>query len=305
MATKIIIEPIFDANFLDCSHGYRQNHSCHTAIDSIQRAITFDGYTDVVDADIVGCFNNIQQDKLLGLVGRRIADKRVLRLIEGWLKAGVMEDGVYYDGDGTGTPQGGVISPLLSNIYLHSFDKMFAASGIQGKLVRYCDDFVVLVKGNAHRVRELIQGMLKRLGLEMHPGKTRVTQAKDGFDFLGVHFETTRLTKKKSRVKVQCRLWPSDRSMKRIKQNIRDRIGRRYSLTLEELIEVLNPVIRGWNNYQTRSNKHPEKERFEKLNWFLYERIRIFLKRKYSDRTRGSKRVADGLAVKRGLLQFG
>lgn len=305
MAAKLIIEPIFETNFLPCSHGFRPNRGCHTAINTVQREITFNGLTAVIDADIVGCFNNIRHDLLLKLVGQRVSDPRVLNLIKGWLKAGVMENEVNHESDDVGSPQGGVISPLLSNIYLHSFDKMFEQSGIQGKLVRYCDDFVVLVKGNCQRVLELLRKMLKRLGLEMHPEKTRITDAREGFDFLGVHFRLAPSKQKKSRLVRICQLWPSDKSMKRIKQKLKAVIGRRYFLTLEEIIKELNPVIRGWNNYQTRSSKRAEAKRFNTLNKFVYERMRIFLKRKYEDKSRGNKRVSGNLPVKRGLLQFG
>jgi len=177
MAAKLIMEPIFETNFLPCSHGFRPDKSCHTAIDEIRRAITFDGLTTVIDADIVGYFGNIRHDLLLKLIGRRISDKRMLRLLRAWLKAGVMEDGVYEESGEIGSPQGGVISPLLSNIYLHSFDTMFAQSGIKGKLIRYADDFVVLVKGQGRRVLALIRKMLERLCLQMHPEKTRIRSA--------------------------------------------------------------------------------------------------------------------------------
>ena len=144
MATKLVIEPIFEANFLDCSHGFRPERSAHDAIRIIARTITFKGQHIVLDADIMGFFNHIRQDILLKLVERRIADARVFKLIRMWLEAGVMEEGKYIETNGLGTPQGAVISPLLSNIYLHSFDKMFQMSGIPGTLVRYADDFVYL-----------------------------------------------------------------------------------------------------------------------------------------------------------------
>jgi group II intron reverse transcriptase/maturase len=303
MAMKLVIEPLFEANFLNCSHGFRKGLSCHTAMDMIRRAITFDGYTTVIDADITGCFSNIRHDLLLKLVGRRINDKRVIRLLRAWLKAGVMEDGVYEEAGEAGTPQGGVISPLLSNIYLHSFDKMFQESGIAGKLVRYADDFVVLVKESGTDVLERIREMLKRLGLQMHPEKTRLTSAYRGFDFLSVHFRMLPVRKKTSRLKECCRLWPSDKAVERIKEKIRLKIGRRYGLTLEELMQEINPVIRGWNNYQARMR--PERSRFTKLNDFLYDQIRIFLKRKYSDQSRGYRRVLGNLPVQLGCAQFG
>jgi RNA-directed DNA polymerase len=303
MATKLVIEPIFEANFLDCSHGFRPGRSAHDAIRIIDRAITFKGTHIVVDADITGFFDTIRQDILLKLVERRIADPRVLRLLRMWLEAGVMEEGRYIETNGLGTPQGGVISPLLSNIYLHSFDKMFQRSAIPGTLVRYCDDFVILLWRNGKEVVNQVEQMLKRLGLELHPDKTRVVRAEDGFDFLGVHFRLCSVQTKKGKRRQYCAIWPSDRSIKRIKERIKKVVGRRYSLSLEELIEELNPVLRGWDNYQR--NAQSARKRVRKLNGFIRERIRIFLKRKYSDQSRSTRRVHDNLPVRLGLYQFG
>jgi group II intron reverse transcriptase/maturase len=303
MATKLVIEPIFEANFLDCSHGFRPGRSAHDAIRIIGRAITFKGQRIVVDADIVGFFGNICQDILLDLVQRRIADGRVLSLIRMWLEAGVMEEGKYIEANGLGTPQGAVISPLLSNIYLHAFDKMFQMSAIPGTLVRYADDFVILLWRDGKKVVKQVEQMLGRLGLKLHPDKTSVVKAKDGFDFLGVHFRLCPVRKKNSKLKQFCALWPSERSMGRIRQRIREVVGRRYSLSLEELIKELTPVIRGWNNYHKATR--PVLKRLRKLNAFVRERLRIFLKRKYSDQSRGTWRVHNNLLVRLGLYQFG
>ena len=217
MATKLVIEPIFEANFLECSHGFRPGRSAHDAIRISDRQITFKGQRWVIDADIMRYFDNIRQDILWKLVARRIADPRVLNLIRMWLEAGVMEEGKYIETDGAGTPQGAVISPLLSNIYLHSFDKMSQKSAIPAVLVRYCDDFVILLKSNASKVRDQIEQMLNRLGLKLHPGKTRVVNVKDGFDFLGVHFRLCPAPAKYTKIKKYCAIWPSDRSIKRVR----------------------------------------------------------------------------------------
>jgi group II intron reverse transcriptase/maturase len=222
MASKLVIEPLFEANFLDCSHGFRPGRSAHDAIRIIDKTITFKRQTIVIDADITGFFDNIRHDILMMLVERRIADPRVLRLIRMWLEAGVMEDGKYIDTDGLGTPQGGVISPLLSNIYLHSFDKMFQMSGIPGTLVRYADDFVVLLRRNGKEVVKQVEQMLGRLGLKLHPDKTRVVRAEDGFDFLGVHFRLCPVRRQDAKLRQCCVLWPDRTPL----QSVAGAIGR-------------------------------------------------------------------------------
>ena len=303
-ATKLVIEPIFEANFLNCSHGFRPERSAKQAVDIIRRKITFDRQLVVVDADIKGYFNNICHSILMMLVKRRISDPYVLKLIKSWLESGVLEDGKYIETNGVGTPQGGVISPLLANIYLHAFDKMFAQSGIAGTLVRYCDDFVILLRSKGKEVLEKVREMLSRLKLELHPEKTKIVNARKGFDFLGMHFKLSSVHSEKSRLKESCRIWPSKESIARIKEKVRKLIGRRYGTRLEEMIEELNPVIRGWDNYHKIPRGGQRKPRV-KLNYFVRERLRIFLKRKYSDETRGEKRVHDGLLVRLGLYQFG
>jgi RNA-directed DNA polymerase len=303
MATKLVIEPLFEANFLSCSYGFRPGTGAHKATEAIMVAVGLQNQTVVIDADILGFFDNIRQDLLLKLLRRRISDSRVLKLIRGWLKAGVMEAGAYIESDGLGTPQGAVISPLLSNIYLHSFDKMFQLSGIPGTLVRYCDDFVILLWQNGKAVLEKVRQMLSRLGLELHQDKTRVVHARKGFDFLGKHFRLCQTSRKGVKRRWYCAIWPSDRSMQRIKQRIREVMGRRYSLSAEELIAHLNPVIRGWNNYHTAIR--PQAKRFRCLNYFVRDRVRKFLRRKYDDRSRGNRRVLNNLVVRLGLYQFG
>ena len=304
MATKLVIEPIFETNFLPCSYGFRPGRSTHDAIDEIRRKITFERRHIIIDADIKSYFQNIDHGLLMNLVERRISDPRVLTLIRNWLKSGVMDRNTFQASDGTGTPQGGVISPLLANIYLHSFDKMFMMSGIRGTLVRYADDLVILLQEGGVRVLEKVRGMLARLGLELHKDKTRIADASRGFDFLGVHFRLCPVTKKGSRLKESCRLWPSDTSFSRVKANICDRIGRRYGLTLEEMIAELTPIIRGWNNYHTRIPSSGRK-RLRKLNGFVRERLRIFLKRKHNDSTRGSRRLHSNVLADPGLCRFG
>ena len=228
MAAKLVIEPIFEANFLQCSYGFRPGCSAHQAIEHIRRMITFKHYTVIVDADIKGYFDNICHEILMKLLRKRISDPHLLRLIQSWLEAGVVEDGKYIETSGVGTPQGGVISPLLANIYLHSFDKMFQMSGIPGVLVRYCDDFVILVRRDGMRVLEQVRRLLLRLKLQLNQEKTRIVRAELGFDFLGMHFRLRPVKKPSSWLKHFCHIWPSDSSLRRIRQRIRDVIDRRY-----------------------------------------------------------------------------
>lgn len=298
-----MLEPIFETNFLNFSYGFRPGRRAYDAIDKIRRSIRFERQYIVIDADMTTSFDSIRKQLLMELVERRVNAPRVIRLLWKWLDAGVMDDGRYFKADEFGTPQGSVMSPLLANIYLHAFDKMFQLSGIPGTLGRYADDFVILLRGNGKAVVDWVRRKVAQLGLKLHPEKTRIVHARRGFDFLGVHFRLRPVLKRGSRLKYSCRLWPSDRSMKRIKQRIREVIGRKYSLSLEELITLLNPVIRGWNNYQTRIRS--ERKRFFHLNQFVWNRLRMFLKRKYDDPTRGTRRASPELFERLGLVQFG
>lgn len=162
---------------------------------------------------------------------------------------------------------------------------MFAESGIPGTLVRYADDFVILLWRDGEEVLAQVRQMLARLGLELHGEKTRILHAKDGFDFLGIHFRLCKTRKRPAKVRESCRIWPSHRSMERIKARLKEAIGCRTFLSLERMIGELNPIIRGWHNYHT--TEYEETERFRKLNYFVRERLRIFLRRKYGDQSRG------------------
>jgi hypothetical protein len=163
---------------------------------------------------------------------------------------------------------------------------------------------VILLRGKGKEVLENFREMLKRLRLELHPEKTKIVNARKGFDFLGMHFRLSPVYSKKSRLKESCRIWPSKESITRIKEKVKKVIGRRYDMSLEDMIEELNPVIRGWDNYHKIPRGGQRKPRV-KLNYFVRDRLRIFLKRKYSDETRGEKRVHGGLLVRLGLYQFG
>jgi len=303
MACKLVIEPIFEANFLECSYGFRPGRSAQMAIRKIVKVVSFAKQRVILDADIKGFFDNVDHGILMKLVRRRISDPRVLTIIEGWLKAGVMENGHFHVTTGVGTPQGGVISPLLANIYLHSFDKMFEQSGLPGTLVRYADDLVIAVWRGGDQVRKRVEEMLGRLKLKLNAEKTRLVKAEDGFDFLGEHFRLTPIKNPRSRWDQRCRVWPSVRSMERIREKVRKTIGRRYSMSLDEMIAELNPMLRGWDNYHRAADAY--RKRIIKLNGFVHDRLRIFWRRKHNAETKGLGRLPHHTLVRLGLYQFG
>jgi hypothetical protein len=195
-----------------------------------------------------------------------------------------------------------VISPLLANIYLHSFDKMFKESDLSGTLVRYADDLVIAVWGGGCHVRTRVETMLSWLKLKLNAEKTRLVKAEDGFDFLGEHFRLRQIKNPKTRYDQHCRVWPSDRSMERIREKVRKTVGRRYSMSLEEMIAELNPVLRGWDNYHKAADAH--RKRIVKLNGFVRDRLRIFWKRKHNAETRGLGRLSGKVLARLGLYQF-
>jgi RNA-directed DNA polymerase len=292
MAVKIVIEPLFEADFLDCSYGFRPKRSAHQALDRIRKDVNNKGWW-VVDADIKGYFDNINHDKLMLMVKQRISDRRILKLVWKWLKAGVMEKGEIYESE-IGSPQGGVISPLLSNIYLHYLDiKWELHYRHLGKLVRYADDFVVIcrTRKDAEHVLKVVKSIMGRLELELHTEKTRLVSlwdGKEGFDFLGFHHRRLRTETSKGQIFNGTHQFPSKKAMKKMRENIRNVFASRSTLLLDiqEMIRILNPIIIGMRNYYSLKNAGKQ---LNNIDWYIVKKFMIWYNRKKQKKRRHSQ----------------
>ena len=284
-AVKIVIEPIFEADFKDFSYGFRPKRNAHMALREIYKYLNF-GCQWVVDADLKAYFDTIPQDKLMITLRQRITDKAILKLIELWLKAGVME-GMEVRKQLTGTPQGGVISPLLANIYLHWLDKIWVKRGYNARnhnahMVRYADDFVILCRKNPEFYLQQAKGVLNKLDLTLNEDKTRIVNATEGFDFLGHHFvvEPSKLTGK-----LKSYYYPSGKAQKVIRAKIKEIVRHGQHKDLPELInKEINPVLRGWGNYFKTGNA---RKIFLKIDNYVTYVLTIMLRKKHKKRSKG------------------
>jgi RNA-directed DNA polymerase len=294
MATLLILEPIFEADFEDCSYGFRPNRSAHQALEEIRTHLR-GGFQAVYDADLKGYFDSIPHDKLMACVRMRVVDRSVLKLIRMWLETPVVEPG----GEGIGpdkwsrsqkgTPQGGVISPLLANVYLHWFDKLFhradgPAHWAKAKLVRYADDFVVLARYQGPRLVGWIEEKIEKwLKLEINRDKTRVVdlrEAKASLDFLGYTFRWHR--SEYGRGQRYLYVGPSTKALQRERDQINDLTDRRQGCTpIPRLIDRLNRQMKGWANYFSLG--YPSRA-YRKINWHVGYRLVNHLKRHRSQR---------------------
>lgn len=293
-AAKIVLEPIFEADFRGCSFGFRPKRSAHDAMEVI-RGEVMRGRRWVIDADIRGFFDALDQDILMDLVSERVSDRRVLKLLRAWLGAGVL-DGASLTHPRTGTPQGGVISPLLANVYLNALDRAWQdRHGRLGALVRYADDLVILCRTRAQAEVALVElrALLAELGLELADAKTRlvcVNEDGQGFDFLGYHHRMVDSFSKPG-VRFMAR-WPSARATQEAKQRIRELTDRRLLLLpIEDVIASLNRFLTGWGGYFRWGNSTRQ---FDTIDRYALDRVARFLGARHQKR--------QTLAHGRGLL---
>lgn len=276
-ACKIVIEPVFEANFLDSSYGFRPKRDAKQATEKVKKELYKNWY--VVDADIQGYFDNINHEILLGLLNRRISDRRVIKLCRQWLQAGVIENGKYYPTK-KGSPQGGVISPLLANIYLHVLDSYWENHKELGVIVRYADDAVIVcrTRKDAESAFEHLKRIMTKLKLTLNPQKTKIVDMnKESFDFLGFCYQKFGKTKSGRKLPY---MMPSKKTMKKVKDAIRVITCRKSAYEgLEQKVGKLNPLIRGWRNYFQHGNST---KRFKQLDEYVWMKLwrRVYYRRK-------------------------
>jgi RNA-directed DNA polymerase len=295
-AAKLVLEPIFEADFEDNAYGYRPARGAADAVKDVYRHL-HRGYTDVVDADLSGYFDSIPHDDLLKSVARRVADGSVLRLIKLWLKAPIEER----DGDGKrrmvggkrnkrGTPQGGVASPLLANIYMNRFLKYWRRSGcgeaFRAYVVSYADDFVILSRGCAAEALTWTKGVMTKLGLTLNEAKTSLRDARqERFTFLGYSFGPH--YPYNSRVRMHMSASPSKKSVQRLKAKVRELLVPGNNDPWPEVRDDLNRTLRGWSSY---FNLGSPVAAFRSVDHYVRERVRGFLARRHKVAGRGNRR---------------
>ncbi|WP_245975936.1 group II intron reverse transcriptase/maturase [Paenibacillus prosopidis] len=305
---QLVIEPIFEADFQESSFGFRPKRSAKQALERIRKACNRKGNW-VVDVDIQGYFDNINQEKLMKLVVMRISDRRILKLVRKWLSAGVMEEGSVRRSD-LGTPQGGVISPLLANIYLNYLDLLWERHGKPlGELTRYADDFVVVCKTrkDAMRAYELIRTIMERLELTLHPTKTRIVglwTGEEGFDFLGMHHRKTKAETSQARVYYTTQQWLTQKAETRIREVVKERLAppSMRKCSFAEHVAWLNPKIQGWRNYYYTAYSQ---RKLAKLDWYILQRFtRWYAKKRQRVRWMGSFQEVRHLTKLHGLKKL-
>jgi len=282
---KMILEPIFEADFEESSYGFRPNCSSKDAITAIKENLK-EGNTEVYDADLSKYFDTIPHDKLQIALKERITDPRILKLINKWLKVPVFEDGQYKSGKGnrTGTPQGGVISPLLANVYFHLIDRivnntksLFGKYGV--RIVRYADDFVLMGKTLPIEIIERLKNLLQRMGLTINETKTRQIDArKEGFNFLG--FTIRYDLDVKGRKTKYWNIMPSKKSEQKIRDKVKEYLKTHGHYKVKDVVVGLNPVLRGWLNYfDIKGVSYPAMSK-RRLRFYLFDSLNRYYHRK-------------------------
>ena len=264
-----VIEPIFERDFAERSYGFRPGRGCKDALRRVDQLLK-EGYTFIVDADLKSYFDTIPHDRLLAMVAKKVSDGRVLNLIESFLKQGVL-DGLREWTPEEGSPQGGCISPLLSNIYLDPLDHLMAQQGFE--MVRYADDFVILCRSpeDAARALALVQQWTAEAGLKLHPDKTKIVSAvESSFDFLGYRFE-------------RGRRYPRTKSLQKLRDAIRAKTKRNSGESLTKIINDLTPRLRGWFEYFKHSNRYT----LGRVDGWIRMRLRSVLRKRLGKKGRG------------------
>jgi RNA-directed DNA polymerase len=305
MATKMVIEPIFEADFKDCSFGFRPRKNAHQAMAKIRKA-SKNSYW-VVDLDIQGYFDSINHEKLMRLVEMRINDKRILKLIRKWLEAGVMEDSKFHETH-VGSPQGGVISPLLSNIYLNYLDTIWLKHfGHLGELVRYADDLVILCKTKQQAMESIhvVKAIMSNLNLTISREKSKLVNIwddKEGFDFLGFHNRKFPVFNKGGTKIFVLSHIPSKKAMRNMRMKIKEFTEPRNKLfwDMKDIIEGLNRKITGFRNYYLLS---PIARRWlNRIDWYILERLTLFWNKKKNKRNKHT-RVGEVIKLTKGKIK--
>jgi RNA-directed DNA polymerase len=310
-AAKLVLEPIFEADFEDNAYGYRPARGAVDAVKEVRRHISR-GYTDVVDADLSRYFDSIPHDELLKSVARRIVDRHVLRLIKLWLKAPIEErdedDGTRRMGGGKsntrGTPQGGVASPLLANIYMNRFLKYWRLTGreeaFRAHVIAYADDFVILSRGYAAEALAWTKAVMTRLGLTLNEVKTSLRNARqERFDFLGYSFGPHCY---KANGEWYLGASPSKKSVQRFKTKVGELLVPGNNDPWPEVCDTLNSSLSGWSNYFCHGTR---RSAFRSVDRYVYERVRDFLARRHKVAGRGTRRFSfDVVYGELGLLRL-
>lgn len=304
-ALKTVIEPVFEADFLPCSFGFRPKRGPHDALQVLIDE-AWGGRRWVVESDISPCFEKIPHDRLIQAIEERICDRHVLKLLRALLRSGVMEDGVVR-GSVTGTPQGGVVSPLLANVYLHRLDRAWQTEGT-GVLVRYADDLLVMcrTRQEADRALEALGAILADLGLRLKASKTRTVHLREegeGLDFLGFHHRWVRAESRRHRHVRFLARWPSDKAMQHARDRIRELTDRsRLLLPVEEIVGDVNRLLRGWAGYFRYGNsaRHLDKIR----DYALMRMALVVAKRHHRSRAYGWSVVAFQSPNQLGLISL-